>query len=369
MFNALLTNPETLAHWIIILPFMSFVFIVLKLTVNIDRTFNKPKAPPKEPVDGKLPRRGWTSFLPGIFLVLIALVLLVLKTGIPGSAVILDTLSNPLITLADSLFDLRYWLIFGIPVLYIVAFPVNSRRWIQKASPYISVGAMALGTIIATLLWIKAMRFGLPTDATDPNIWKEPFYYTWFAFGDWKVNIGVSLDGFSIFAVWMVTVVAGCIQWFSIGYMWDDEYGRKHYARYFAEHSLFATGMLMVVLSNDILSFLIGWEVMGLCSYLLIGFFTFKPSANAAQVKAFITTRIGDVGFMLGIFLVGLMYTYTGNPINFEFDSIREIVGKYDWWAVDMGWLPTAAALLIFLGAVGKSAQFPLHVWLPDAME
>lgn len=369
MLNALFTYPETLAHWIIILPFMSFVFIVLKLTVNIDRTVSKPKASTDKPVVGKLPRRGWTSFLPGLLLLLFAFVLLVFKSGTLSLAMVLSTLSYLLNSPADFLFDLRYWLIFGIPIIFIVAFPVNSRRWIQKAAPYISVGAMALGAVIATFLWMKTIRFGLPADATDPNLWKEPFYYTWFALGEWKVNIGVNLDGFSIFAVWMVTVVAGCIQWFSIGYMWDDEYGRKHYARYFAEHSLFATGMLLVVLSNNILTFLFGWEVMGLCSYLLIGFFSFKPSANAAQVKAFITTRIGDVGFMLGIFLVGLMYTYTGNPISFEFDSIREIVGKYDWWAVDLGWLPTAAALLIFLGAVGKSAQFPLHVWLPDAME
>ncbi|MCX6645435.1 MAG: NADH-quinone oxidoreductase subunit L, partial [bacterium] len=265
--------------------------------------------------------------------------------------------------------NIGFWLIFAIPIAIIVLFPINSRQWIQRASPYISVGAMAIGAIIATFLWFKAVKYGLPANATDPNLWKVPFNYTWFWFGDWKVNIGISLDGFSIFTVWMVTVVTMCIQWFSIGYMWDDEYGRKHYARYFAEHSLFAVGMLAVVLSNNILSFMVGWEVMGLCSYLLIGFFTYKPSANAAQVKAFITTRIGDVGFMLGIFMVGLMYTYTGRPIDFGFDNIRWVVTYYDWWAVNLGWLPTAAALLIFMGAVGKSAQFPLHVWLPDAME
>ena len=353
MFNALVENPETLAHWIVILPFMSFAFILLKLAVNKNRP--RKQVVKAEPEEGqKLPSPAWTSIIPAIIIIAIPLVVLAARGGFIPSF---------------QLGNLGFWLIFLIPIAIIVLFPINSRQWIQRASPYISVGAMAIGSIIATFLWIKAVRFGLPADATDPDLWKEPFNYTWFAFGNWSVDIGISLDGFSIFAVWMVTVVAMCIQWFSIGYMWDDEYGRKHYARYFAKHSLFATGMLGVVLSNNILTFLFGWEVMGLCSYLLIGFFTYKPSANAAQVKAFIVTRIGDVGMMLGIFLVGLMYTYTGKPIDFGFEPIREVVSSYDWWAVNMGWLPTAAALLIFMGAIGKSAQFPLHVWLPDAME
>lgn len=244
----------------------------------------------------------------------------------------------------------------------------DTRTFMQKAGPYISVGAMGLGAVIATLIFLKTLQEGLPGHGGD---WVEPFSMTWFGFGDYKVDIGVRLDGFAVFGVWMVTVVATCIQWFSLGYMWDDDFGRKHIGRYFAEHSLFATGMLGVVLSDNILTFLIGWEVMGLCSYLLIGFFTYKPSANAAQVKAFITTRIGDVGFMLGIFFLGLMYTYTKQPISFNFDDIRNVVTHYDWFRPEMnlGWLPAAAALLIFMGAVGKSAQFPLHVWLPDAME
>jgi NADH-quinone oxidoreductase subunit L len=241
----------------------------------------------------------------------------------------------------------------------------DTREWAQKYGPYISVGAMALASIIATFLWLKLVNFGGSASVT----WKEPFHATWFTIGTYKIDIGVKLDGFSIFGAWMVTVVATCIQWFSMGYMWDDDFGRKHIGRYFAEQSLFATGMLGVVLSDNILTFLIGWEVMGLCSYLLIGFFTYKPSANAAQLKAFVVTRIGDVGFMLGIFLLGLMYTATKQPLSFSFDRIREILVTYDWAAANLGWLPTAAALLIFMGAVGKSAQFPLHVWLPDAME
>ena len=348
-----MTHPELFAHWIVILPFMSFAFIVLKTVINTNRPTIVTAGNEGEVV--KAPPSIWQT----VMLTIVGFAILV----------VLLAVSRGTITLPHSSGQVLFWLIFAIPIAIILLFPVNSRQWIQRAAPYISVGAMAIGAIIATFLWIKAVRLGIPVHGAESQDWLAPFHYTWFAFGDWSVDIGISLDGFSIFAVWMVTVVTMCIQWFSIGYMWDDAFGRKHYGRYFAYHSLFATGMLAVVLSNNILSFLIGWEVMGLCSYLLIGFFTYKPSANAAQVKAFITTRIGDVGFMLGIFMVGLMYTYTAQPIDFSFEGMRSVVTSYDWWAVNLGWLPTAAALLIFLGAVGKSAQFPLHVWLPDAME
>ena len=355
MFDALLKYPETIAHWIVILPFLSFVFITLKLTINR----NVPDRIRSEPVPGdvgKLMAPAWKTYLLPILFLAAFIVFLVVKQSVLGHVKFHGPSTAFLFAIA------------AVAGILIVFFPNNSRKWIQKYAPYISVGAMALAAVIATSLWIKTVRIGMYPGAAAGDIWGSVFKYTWFAFGDWKLDIGLSLDGFSVFAVWMVTVVAMCIQWFSIGYMWDDPYGRKHIGRYFAEQSLFATGMLGVVLSNNIITFLIGWEVMGLCSYLLIGFFTYKPSANAAQVKAFITTRIGDVGFMLGIFLLALMYTYTKQPVNFGLEQIRAVVMGYQWTG-GYGWLPTAAALLIFMGAVGKSAQFPLHVWLPDAME
>jgi len=361
ILEALWKYPETLAHWIIILPFISFAFIVLKLTVNrnVDIVPKVPKGLEGKLTEEQLKALGpsWTSFLPVILILAIILVIFAVVRGALG--VNLDPQT------------ILHTLVFGIPILGIILFPNNSRKWIQRAAPYISVGAMAAGSIIATFLWLKTVKLGVYPGAPD-EFWREPLNFVWYGFGDWSLPVGISLDGFSVFAVWMVTVVAMCIQWFSIGYMWDDDYGRKHIARYFAEHSLFAVGMLGVVLSDNILTFLVGWEVMGLCSYLLIGFFTFKPSANAAQVKAFITTRIGDVGLMLGIFMLGLMFTYVkdaAHPLSFNFNEIRYMLTSYDWAAVGMGWLPTVAALLIFMGAIGKSAQFPLHVWLPDAME
>jgi NADH-quinone oxidoreductase subunit L len=335
----------------VILPFLSFVIITLKLTINRNVP---PRAKKVERVEGVPPR---ANYLPAILIVAAAALVFIFR--VKGLA---------LPTSIGSRLEPAILVLLGI---WIFAFPKGARAWAQKWAPYISVGAIGIAALIATSLWIKTVtHHDTPyTGAANDPLWGQAFTYTWFAIGDWKMNIGVKLDGFAVFAVWMVTVVATCIQWFSIGYMWDDDFGRKHIGRYFAFMSLFAVGMLGVVLADNILTFLIGWEVMGLCSYLLIGFFTYKPSANAAQLKAFVTTRIGDVGFMLGIFLLGLMYIYTKNPISLDLAKIQDVVTRYDWWAVNLGWLPTAAALLIFMGAVGKSAQFPLHVWLPDAME
>ena len=371
--DTLFTYPESLAHWIILLPFLAFVLITLKLTVNKNLSVKgeaeprQVKKPPKPAQPGMPPPRVTIIQVLGIISMLLILALirsphfreLFLNWVSKGGR------SAPSAYEVSPTANYVKWIAIGIFTVFSL-YPYNARRWAQKYGPYISVSAMAIASLIATAIWIKTVTHHNQFPVTG---WVRTFHYTWFTIGAWKMNIGIKLDGFAVFAVWMVTVVSMCIQWFSLGYMWDDDFGRKHIGRYFAFMSLFAVGMLGVVLSDNILTFLIGWEVMGLCSYLLIGFFTYKPSANAAQLKAFITTRIGDVGFMLGIFLLGLMYVYTKNPLSFNFDTIQGVVTKYDWWAVNLGWLPTAAALLIFMGAVGKSAQFPLHVWLPDAME
>jgi NADH-quinone oxidoreductase subunit L len=383
MLGTLINNPETLAHWIVLLPILSFAIITLKLVINTNAPFpirfrgtKKEETEPSvemisvgtnqekhEPESRKQPNFYLNYLWLLIFLLLVFLALAVHMGSLGQQSAATSQAQVPgwLVTLREAV----TWLL----VLFVFAWPWGARKWAQKWGPHISVISMGLASIIATSLWIKMVTHHDQPWPTDTQTWHQVFHFTWYKIGDWNLDIGIRLDGFAVFAVWMVTVVATCIQWFSLGYMWDDAFGRKHIGRYFAFHSLFAVGMLLVVLSDNILTFLIGWEIMGLCSYLLIGFFTYKPSANAAQLKAFITTRIGDVGFMLGIFLLGLMYVYTKNPVSFNFDKIQDVVVRYDWWAANMGWLPTAAALLIFMGAVGKSAQFPLHVWLPDAME
>jgi NADH-quinone oxidoreductase subunit L len=182
--------------------------------------------------------------------------------------------------------------------------------------------------------------------------------FTWFTFGDNALRIGFVLDPLAAAMLVMITLVGLCIFVFSIGYMAED----KNFSRFFAYLSFFSAAMLGVVIANSLLLLFVCWELVGLASYLLIGFWIDRPSAAAAAKKAFITTRIGDLGFFLGILWLygssGTLLFYDGG------NGCLESAGL-----VAIGASATFIALLIFSGAVGKSGQFPLHVWLPDAME
>src|SRR4051794_6741300 len=175
---------------------------------------------------------------------------------------------------------------------------------------------------------------------------------TWTPTGGITLNIGTRVDGLAAVVALMVTIVALAVQIYSTAYMAGD----PRYSSYAAEISLFTSAMLLVVVASDLFELLIGWEVMGLCSYLLVGHYWQTEGARAAAVKAFITTRIGDTAFLFGIFALGLAAG--------SFD-IATVTARADV-------LPhatvVAGALLLLGGVVGKSAQFPLHVWLPDAM-
>ncbi|OGX08357.1 MAG: NADH-quinone oxidoreductase subunit L [Omnitrophica WOR_2 bacterium GWA2_47_8] len=175
----------------------------------------------------------------------------------------------------------------------------------------------------------------------------------WLSILDVPIDLGVTIDGLSVMMLLVVTIVATLIKIYSVGYM----HGDPRYSRYFAYISLFTASMLGLVLADNFLVMYIFWEGVGLCSYLLIAFWFEKPAASQAGLKAFVTTRVGDTGFLLGI----LLLFFTTKTLNFADLSSFTITGSEG--------VLTAAALLIFLGAVGKSAQFPLHVWLPDAME
>src|ERR1700745_1407919 len=182
--------------------------------------------------------------------------------------------------------------------------------------------------------------------------------FTWFTFGDQTLRVGWLLDPLAVVMLMMVTLVGLCIFVFSIGYMAGD----KNFVRFFAYLSFFSGAMLGVVIANSLLLLFIFWELVGLASYLLIGFWIERPSAAAAAKKAFITTRIGDRGFFLGMLWIygrsGTLLFYDGG------NGCLESAGL-----AMLGASATIIALLIFCGAVGKSGQFPLHVWLPDAME
>jgi NADH-quinone oxidoreductase subunit L len=169
---------------------------------------------------------------------------------------------------------------------------------------------------------------------------------TWIRFGDLTVSLGLRADLTAIQVSVAVTAVALAVQIYSVGYLHRDE----RYAPYAAQVSLFTAAMLLVVTADDLILLLIGWEVMGACSYLLIGHDRSLPEAPAAAVKAFLVTRVGDVGFLLGI---AFLAVHAGS---FRIGEV--LAGSYPQWI----------ALLLLAGVAGKSAQFPLHTWLPDAM-
>lgn len=185
--------------------------------------------------------------------------------------------------------------------------------------------------------------------------------YEWMVIGGLKMEIGFLVDGLTAMMMCVVTFVSLMVHIYTIGYMEED----PGYQRFFSYISLFTFSMLMLVMSNNFLQLFFGWEAVGLVSYLLIGFWYTKPTAIFANLKAFLVNRVGDFGFILGI---GLIVTYAGT-LNYAetFAKANELA------AITMpgtGWaLITATCICLFIGAMGKSAQFPLHVWLPDSME
>ena len=190
--------------------------------------------------------------------------------------------------------------------------------------------------------------------------------FTWLHFGGSALELGCILDPLSAIMVAMITFVGTLIFIFSAGYMADDE----NYSKFFCYLSLFAAAMLGLIIANSLLLMFICWELVGLASYLLIGFWYYKPSAAAAAKKAFITTRIGDLGLFIGMLWLysetGTLLFYDGGNGCLEQTALATLVGKTTIFGIS---LATMIALLIFCGAVGKSGQVPLHVWLPDAME
>jgi NADH-quinone oxidoreductase subunit L len=240
------------------------------------------------------------------------------------------------------------WIILFLPLLaagVITLFTLRSRT----TSALLSIGAIVTGFVL-TLSFIAANGFHPAVTETATN---------WLSIGSLHIDFGLKLDALSLMMMLIVTGVGGAIHIYSFGYMSED----RGFSRFFACLSLFTFSMLGIVLANNFIQLFIFWELVGVSSYLLIGFWFEKPSAADAAKKAFITNRLGDFGFLLGILMVWAMFG------SVHFEGIKR---GFDVWAADRSgptplfWL---AGVLIFCGAVGKSAQFPLHVWLPDAME
>ncbi len=233
------------------------------------------------------------------------------------------------------------WYILLLPLISAAAILLLLRRN-AAVSAFVSVGAAVFGFLGACLVF-RSTELG-PIDFTWIDL--RPLFY---------VPLGLTLDRLSKTMLLLVTGVGAVIHIYSFGYMRDDA-GKS---RYFASLSFFMFSMLGIVLANNFVMMFIFWELVGVSSYLLIGHWFERDSAADAAKKAFLTNRIGDFGFMLGILMV---WSATGSVV------FRDIAGKMNSLTSHPGYF-TIAALLIFCGAVGKSAQFPLHVWLPDAME
>ena len=185
--------------------------------------------------------------------------------------------------------------------------------------------------------------------------------YTWASSGALTFEVGFLIDSLTVMMMLVVTFVSLMVHIYTIGYMSED----PGYQRFFSYISLFTFSMLMLVMSNNFLQLFFGWEAVGLVSYLLIGFWYTRPSAIFANMKAFLVNRVGDFGFLLGI---GLVAAYSGS-LNYAevFAKAPELVAMT---VPETGWpLVTAICIGLFIGAMGKSAQVPLHVWLPDSME
>ena len=185
--------------------------------------------------------------------------------------------------------------------------------------------------------------------------------YTWLTMGGVDFSVGFLVDSLTAMMMVVVTSVSLMVHIYTIGYMHDEETG---YQRFFSYISLFTFSMLMLIMSNNFIQLFFGWEAVGLVSYLLIGFYFKRDSAIFANLKAFLVNRVGDFGFLLGI---GLVLAYFGGSLRYAdvFAYLPNVAGM-QFLGTD---LITVTCLLLFVGAMGKSAQFPLHVWLPDSME
>ena len=245
-------------------------------------------------------------------------------------------------------------LIALIPALPIAGFAITAAigRRLGKQAHWIPVGAVVAAWAVAMVVVFLTLTHAEPFGETgyDLTIWR------WIPAGGFQVDVGFHVDALTACLLIVVTTIGMLVHVYSIGYMAHDE----GYWRFFAYLNLFMFSMLLLVLADSWLVVFVAWELVGLCSYLLIGFWYRRRSAALAAKKAFLVNRVGDVGFALGIMAIFLSTGTLGIQ-----DSLASLVGPGATPVVPIG----VIAFLVFCGAVGKSAQFPLHVWLPDAME
>ena len=264
---------------------------------------------------------------------------------------------------------LALWIPFFPLCAYFIQVFIGKR--LPRMGDWVSLGAIFISFLFATKIFLSMFANLNPA-------WLETWQFTWFDLRStttpFQLNLGVRIDNVSAIMLFMVTLCSTLIHLFSTGYM-RDHHGKPEdgyrYASFFAYLSLFTAAMLGLVISDNLFSFFMCWEVMGLCSYLLIGFYRHKVSAANASLKAFMTTRVGDTGLFLGLLMIFTLPLANGRALgSFRFEDIYNAIhaGLFN---VQIGGFAAATVigLLVFCGTVGKSAQFPLQIWLPDAME
>ena len=249
---------------------------------------------------------------------------------------------------------MMYKIILFAPLVGALIAGLFGRRIGDKSAQIVTTALLLLSAVLS---WFAFIKVGYGHETLDINLFR------WMDVGDFKANWALKIDTLTAVMLVVVTTVSGLVHVYSWGYMKDDP-GK---ARFFSYLSYFTFAMLVLVTSNNFIQLFFGWEGVGVASYLLIGFWYKKPSANAAAIKAFVTNRVGDVGLALGIMAIYLIF----GSVNFD-EVFAQVHDKVDlvvpFLGMEFGAIELIAGLL-FIGAMGKSAQFILHVWLPDAME
>lgn len=247
-----------------------------------------------------------------------------------------------------------------IPLLPLLAFVLIGLfgHWLKDRSHLLAVPAVLLSLLLSIMAFLEVL---------DGRVLQVPLY-TWAVSGELRIDLGLYVDHLTAAMLLLVTIVSSLVHIYTIGYM----HGEPGYARFFGNIALFTFSMLMLVMSDNFLQLFVFWEAVGLCSYLLIGHWYERHSARAAATKAFIVNRVGDFGFMVGVLLVFVTFgTLQYQPVFEQAPDMAQATvnllavlgGQWEMSVL------TLLCLLLFVGAVGKSAQVPLHVWLPDAME
>jgi NADH-quinone oxidoreductase subunit L len=243
-----------------------------------------------------------------------------------------------------------------IPLLPFAGFLIAGLfgKFLKERAAYFAIA----GVVGAFLLSVSAFFDVLGGTITNENL------YSWLSIGTLSVNVGLQIDQLTTVMLLVVTTLSSLIHIYSVGYM----HGDKGFARFFAYLALFTFFMLVLVMANSFLLMFVGWEGVGLCSYLLIGFWYEKKSASDAGIKAFVVNRVGDFGFLLGMLLIFVTF----GTLDFAgvFTAVADPTANFNYvlFGSEISVI-TLIALLLFVGAMGKSAQLPLYVWLPDAME